>query len=235
MPPPVCVDTLGERGVSPAAAWPHIRLLVEEGAIEAPRAPERALLPARGDFRRIAHAAATRTRTRETIEHLRGLAPADRGRGFEAALSALFESHCEQVTANIRTIGEQHDMIARVDSNDYVVECRWSAGPYGNSDRDQLVTKAERRRGHDALVLSMGGITTDAVERANREKQGTLTLLAGEAETTALVHGLCTIKELVRHKRQALVAESMQTEEAIPPIYADHRGWWLAPYWQVPM
>ncbi len=231
------MEELEAQGIPRAVAEPHIEVLRREGAIEvAPEPPywPDALVPAGDGFRQVAGAAAARVEARGRLDAVRELEPPQRGREFEMLVAVLFSSHCSDVMPNVVTPGEQHDLIARVDGDWYVVECRWTAERYGNADRDQLAMKAQRR-GLDALVLSMGGVTADAVGRSNQEKHAGVVLLAGRQETEDLMSGMCTIRELVRHKRKRILAEGMDAEEAVPPIYTDSREWFLAPYWEVPM
>jgi len=96
--------------------------------------------------------------------------PQERGRQFENLLNNLFALHDMQPRLSYSLENEQIDGSITFDTDDYIIEAKWTKSPIGRDQLDVLKAKVDRR-GKNALgiFISVSGFTSTALD-AYRER-----------------------------------------------------------------
>jgi len=94
--------------------------------------------------------------------------PQDRGRGFKRFLTKLLELFDLEPRLAHSLASEQIDGSVTFDTDDHIVEARWTKDPVGR-DVDVFASKA-RRKGKNALglLVSVSGFTRGALDAYSR-------------------------------------------------------------------
>jgi hypothetical protein len=127
-------------------------------------------------------------------------APQARGLEFQRFLSDLFDLFDMEPKLAYSLEHEQLDGSLTFDTDDYVVEARWTKDP---TARDQLdiLTEKVRRKGKNALGLfvSVNGFTIDALE-TYRERTSFVTM--DGTDLIAILNAFVRLDDLLRAKKR---------------------------------
>ena len=126
--------------------------------------------------------------------------PQNRGRSFEVLLTDLFKIFDMEPRLAYSLEFEQIDGSLSFNTDDYVVEAKWLAGPVDRATVDVFDQKV-KRKGKNALGLfvAVNGFTSDA---RNQYAQGTSFLTMDGADLFTVLDGRLRLDDLLMAKRR---------------------------------
>ncbi len=134
-------------------------------------------------------------------------AEADRntaGLSLERVLNELFALYDLEPNEPFRIVGEQIDGSFLLDSEVYLLEAKWTAGPIGESDllvfRGKVEGKSSFTRG---LFISINGFSRPAMQAITTGKQPTFVMMDG-ADLYRVLEGHLRLDGLLRRKVRRL-------------------------------
>lgn len=137
---------------------------------------------------------------RATFVRISSLEPRKRGYALEELLRDLFDAFELDPKASFKVVGEQIDGGFTLDTQHYIVEAKWEAGPADRADLDVLAAKVERRADNTlGLFVAYAGFKPTAIE-LHSARRSTLMLVDG-ADLYAVLEGRIDLRELLRRKR----------------------------------
>lgn len=138
---------------------------------------------------------------RATFVQISSLEPRKRGYALEELLRDLFDAFELDPKASFKVVGEQIDGGFTLDTQHYIVEAKWEAGPADRADLDVLAAKVERRADNTlGLLIAYAGFQPTAIE-LHSARRSTLMLVDG-ADLYAVLEGRIDLRELLRRKRR---------------------------------
>lgn len=141
------------------------------------------------------------------LERLSPTAPrqdkAQRGRDFEAVLSAMFDEAGLQPRLQYRPRGEELDGSIWLDGRTILIEAKWTEAPHPASSIYQFKGKVDGKLvGTLGLFISINGFSKDAVDALILGKELNIVLADG-IDMRALVDGRIDVVDLLRRKLRA--------------------------------
>ncbi|HEV8681489.1 MAG TPA: restriction endonuclease [Actinomycetota bacterium] len=138
--------------------------------------------------------------------------PQDRGRTFQRFLNTLFELFDLEPRLAYSLESEQIDGSVAFDTDDYIVEARWTKDPVGREDADVFASKV-RRKGKNALGLfvSVSGFTRGALDAYS---QATPFMAMDGVDLMAVLGQQIRLDDLLRRKKR----HANETGECFLPV-----------------
>lgn len=134
---------------------------------------------------------------RATFVKISSLESRKRGYALEELLRDLFDAFELDPKASFKVVGEQIDGGFTLDTQHYIVEAKWEAGPADRADLDVLAAKVERRADNTlGLFVAYAGFKPTAIE-LHSARRSTLMLVDG-ADLYAVLEGRIDLRELLR-------------------------------------
>jgi hypothetical protein len=126
--------------------------------------------------------------------------PQERGRQFERFLNDLFELFDLEPRLSYVLDGEQIDGSFSFDTDDYIVEAKWTKDPIGRDQLDILDSKV-RRRGKNALgaFFSASSYTSTALSKYS---EGSTFIAVDGQELFLVLEGRVRLDEVLRSKKR---------------------------------
>jgi hypothetical protein len=126
--------------------------------------------------------------------------PRQRGLDFEKLLIDLFRLHDMEPRLSYMTGDDQIDGSIRFDTDDYIMEAKWRAGPAARSDGDVFASKVARR-GKNALGLfvSVNGFAKTFIDQYS---QTTPFITLDGADLIAVLEGHIRLGALILEKKR---------------------------------
>ncbi|MBH0781556.1 restriction endonuclease [Nocardia bovistercoris] len=126
--------------------------------------------------------------------------PQERGRRFERFLNDLFELFDLEPRLSYVLNGEQIDGSFSFDTDDYIVEAKWTKEPIGRDQLDILDSKV-RRRGKNALgaFFSASSYTSTAL---GKYSEGSTFIAVDGQEIFLILEGRVRLDEVLRNKKR---------------------------------
>lgn len=144
--------------------------------------------------------------------HASDESPQDRGRRFQDFLTALFELFDLEPRLAYSLESEQIDGSVTFDTDDYIVEARWTKDPVEREDADVFASKV-RRKGKNALGLfvSVSGFTRGALETYS---EATPFMAMDGVDLMAVLGQQIRLDDLLRRKKR----HANETGECFFPV-----------------
>ena len=138
--------------------------------------------------------------------------PQERGRRFERFLTSLFELFDLEPRLAYSLEAEQIDGSVTFDTDDYIVEARWTQAAVQREDADVFASKV-RRKGKNALGLfvSVSGFTRGALETYS---EATPFMAMDGVDLMAVLAQQIRLDDLLRRKKR----HANETGECFLPV-----------------
>lgn len=130
--------------------------------------------------------------------------PHGRGHEIEKLLAQVAEREGWSATLNVRSVGEENDIVLSAAREAWLVSCKWLSGPAEADDLNSLEAKLRRRPGAHGILVSMGGFTSGLVRLAE-ETRDAIVVLFGKGDVEAMIYGETSFEELLTHRWKALI------------------------------
>ncbi|MBX4170316.1 restriction endonuclease [Rhodococcus sp. DMU2021] len=124
----------------------------------------------------------------------------ERGRKFEVVLNGLFAIYDMEPKLAYSLENEQIDGAVTFDTDDYIVEAKWTKDPIGRDQLD-IFDKKVQRKGKNALgiYISLNGFTRPALDQY---KEGTSFLAVEGQELYYVLEDRVRLEHLLRNKKR---------------------------------
>ncbi|GEB61778.1 hypothetical protein GCM10017674_23100 [Streptomyces gardneri] len=134
--------------------------------------------------------------------------PHRRGLQLEKLLKRLFQKAHFVVQPNAGAAGpRQTDLVAGYDNTWYVIEAKWEQHPAGSNVVDDVRIRAEAAgQGAIGVIISVAGFNDSAVARVIQYRDRQVVLLIGEKELLEALRSPELLANLLKKKRDQLVA-----------------------------
>lgn len=126
--------------------------------------------------------------------------PQQRGRDFESLLHRLFDAFNLDPHAGYPIVGEQIDGSFHFDTDDYLLEAKWTKDKIGSAALSLFNAKVSRK-GKNALGLfiSISGFTSDAQEKFKENSQF---ITMDDYELFLVLDGRVSLPDMLRRKKR---------------------------------
>lgn len=141
---------------------------------------------------------------RELLEGT-SMSPQARGHALEKLLEAIALSENLQVETNVRSTGEENDLVIGRGHDHFLLSCKWEKKRAPAHYLDSLRMRLQKRPGTLGVLVSVGGFTKDLVREAESNTSLGMVMLFGKGDLENLFTGKTRLKELLEERHSFLV------------------------------
>jgi hypothetical protein len=135
---------------------------------------------------------------RDRLAQIEGIPPQARGTALELLLRDVIRAQGYACEHNVRSPGEQNDLVVQFGPFPIVGEVKWEAPPIeAGVIREMIGRMVERPPQFTGVILSMSGFTEGASETALHLANQRAVLLIGEVDVRALICGRRLFRDIV--------------------------------------
>lgn len=131
--------------------------------------------------------------------------PQVRGHELEKLLEELAQREEWQTERNVRSPGEETDIIFYQGFDYFLVSCKWEKAAVETKDIRDLHSRISARPSTRGVLFSMSGFSRNAIEEAARRMESAVLLLFGPKDVADLFDGKATLTSLLREKLHAVM------------------------------
>lgn len=140
------------------------------------------------------------------LKELEDVTPQQRGREFEKLLERFVSIEGWEAERDVRSPGEQQDLVIHQGREYYLVECKWEGDPVEPRAIREFRDRVTARPGLRGLFFSMSGYTDAPKEDARDRLESCMILLFGPGDIERLFSFQCSFTESLNAKFDAAMA-----------------------------
>lgn len=141
------------------------------------------------------------------LRRLEDITPQQRGHELEKLLERLVQAEDWDAERDVRSEGEQQDLVIHREREYYLIECKWEKDPVQPRELREFRDRITARPGVRGLFFSMSGYTDAAKQDARDRLESCMVLLFGPGDIERLFAFECSFTEMLNHKFDAAMAQ----------------------------
>lgn len=128
-----------------------------------------------------------------------------RGHELEDLLGVVAEAEGLAVDTQVRSNGEENDLVISADFHHFLVSCKWEKGPAKAEYLDILRARIMKRTVQtNGVLVSVGGFSSELVKEAESNTSIGLVVLVGRGDLERLFQGELRLRDLLLERHTAL-------------------------------
>lgn len=194
-------EMLAAYNISPHERLAALRLIQSLGWVEKPQPLKGRSISETGKTELIAYEQLqARVASFQELVSGKKFTPQQRGHELEQLLGKVLRQEGWNVESNVRTIGQEHDLIINRQLEYYLVQCKWEKKKMEDYAIGSLRDRVSVAMGMRGIFVSMFGYTSAAIQANTIKLSGAPVLLFGPKDITDLIQGHQTFSSLLSEK-----------------------------------